>query len=108
MSAIERIAELELRVADLERELVLRDDRIKELRAERDEANELVGDIREHLEDRRQLMEAWIDAFRMRETGDGRLEWNSAATELLDQHNVLIAGYNKLVRSFNRLLRERG
>jgi septal ring factor EnvC (AmiA/AmiB activator) len=42
----DRVTELEVRVADLERELKLRDDRTKELRTELDEATELVGQMR--------------------------------------------------------------
>lgn len=95
------------RTAELEAELRQRDDKIKELTYERDEALEVVDAMREQIEDNDHLIENWKDAFDMRATGDGNVEWGNADIETLEAYIALIDDFNKLVRRHNRFVRER-
>jgi hypothetical protein len=102
------------RLAEFEAKLRQRDDlvteltgKLKELTRERDEALELVDEMREQIEDNHRLVENWKDAFDMRPTERGTLEWRSADTELLVEYNQLVVRHNAVVRRLNRLVAER-
>src|SRR6516165_6592311 len=61
------------RIAELEAELKQRDAKIKELTTERDEAQELVDRMREHVADADRMIEQWIEAFDMMQDEKGLL-----------------------------------
>jgi hypothetical protein len=94
------------RIADLEAELRQRDAKIKELTTERDEAQELTGRMREHLEDAHQLIEQWIEAFDMEQDEHGAWSFGPAQTKLLDAHVALQEEHRKLIREWNKFVPE--
>jgi DNA repair exonuclease SbcCD ATPase subunit len=87
-------------IADLKRELELRDRRITELRDEIDEQRELINRMRERLEDDDGVFEQWKQAFNMEHDAEGKLTWGP----FVGQHNELVAKYDKLVRKWNGLV----
>ena len=94
------------RIADLERELRLRDERISELRDEVDEGRELVRAMEEHVQERDEYLETFISAFgldaqRRRQMGrtasSSRLStsWSISFNDLVDRYNKLVRDYNQ-------------
>ena len=103
------------RILDLEAELRQREARLKEVTGERDEAYELTGRMREHLEAAEEMIERWIEAFDMQQDDRGIWVFNSdrtfeELTALYDEHLKLIREWNKLVPKYNAVVapRERG
>src|SRR5689334_7060425 len=92
------------RIADLETELRRRDQKIKELTGERDEALELVDKMREHVEDGRRLIDQWIDVFEMKQNEAGDWMFDPHQSELWNRHGDLLKRYNQLVREWNKLV----
>jgi len=100
--------ELKARVHELEDELRLRDERIKELREEQTQHHELMTEMREHLEDCKAALDNWIDVFDMQLDDSGNYIFDSRQSEiwtehlaLLDKHNALLREWNKFVGRFN-------
>ena len=92
-------------VADLERELQLRDERIHELKDEIDETRDLLRRMEEHVQEGDEEFEHFITVFDMEEDADGMWRWSKFFDEhyaLEDRHDDLITRYNKLVHRFNR------
>jgi hypothetical protein len=94
-----------LRIADLERELKLKDERIRELKDEIDEGRELVRRMDEHAKEHEEYLEHFITTFGLVMADDGKWsngeqlkEWRA----LLDTYDDLRLRYNKLVGRFNR------
>jgi hypothetical protein len=81
---------LEQRIADLERELRLRDERIGELKDEIDESRELVREMAEHAQEHDEYLEMFITTFGLTLNDEGA------------QYEDLRGRYNKLVRDFNQ------
>lgn len=100
------VSAAELRIADLEVELRQRDDKIKELTSERDEALELVNQCREQVEDAERLLEQWKEAFEMTQNDDGLWTIEPSMTVLLDRYNALAEQHRKLVREWNKFVPE--
>jgi uncharacterized coiled-coil protein SlyX len=102
------MSDLDQRIGALEDELRHRDKRITELKAELDEARALVADMEEHVGECREITEAWIEAFQMRRTDDGKvLVWASFVEqhdELVDKHNALVREWNKMVPKYNAVV----
>jgi hypothetical protein len=99
----------ELRIADLERELRFRDDRINELKTELktelDEQRELVNSMEEHVKECDEYLEYFITTFGLVMDDDGKWSNGEFITEhnaLVDRINDLRDRYNKLVGRFNR------
>jgi uncharacterized protein YydD (DUF2326 family) len=103
---------LSAKIEELEADLRRRDERIKELAAERDEALERVGQVREQLEDMEALRQQWIEALDMRENAEGKLEfpfdeWRAARDKLHDDYIALVNKWNRNVAEFNATIRPR-
>lgn len=107
-----------LRIAELEAELRQRDDKIKQLNRERDEAGELADQMREHTEEvDNRLLENWIEVFEMQRGDSGNWMWDPAQSELWDKYlaalereRKLVTEWNKFVGKYNAVVapRERG
>lgn len=98
------------RVAELEDLLRQRDDRIKELTAERDEERERVDEMREHVEDARAMIDNWIEAFDMQLDDDGNwsyAEWLDDAEAMIERYRDLLAEWNRAVGLFNSVAARR-
>jgi hypothetical protein len=95
----------ELRIADLERELRLKDERINELKDEIDEDRDLIRRLREHAEEHDEYLEGFISTFGLVLTDDGKWSNGEAIEEQIAQakeYDDLIREHNKLVHRFNR------
>jgi chromosome segregation ATPase len=93
------------RIADLERELRLKDERINELKDEIDQGRELIRRMSEHTEEHDEQLEDFITTFGLEVNADGKYtngEFLSGYRTLVDQYEDLRLRYNKLVGSFNR------
>jgi hypothetical protein len=102
------------RIAELETELKSRDEKIKELTIEHDEANELVDQMREHVEDTGRTIEQWIEVFDMQQNEAGRWLFDpqqselwQAYSELLEKHRKLVGQWNKFVGEYNAVVNPR-
>jgi lambda repressor-like predicted transcriptional regulator len=96
------------RVAKLEDELKQRDERIKDLRRELNEAELLISEEREHVEEVDGLLDSWIEAFGMTQGEDGKwtyAEWMNDAAMCRDLYLNLVKQWNHNVGEFNRILR---
>ena len=56
-----------------------------ELTTERDEANELVDQMREHLDDYDRLIEQWIEVFEMQQDEHGKWPFDPSQSELWER-----------------------
>jgi septal ring factor EnvC (AmiA/AmiB activator) len=95
----------ELRIADLERELRFKDERISELKTEIDKDRELIRELEEHQQEGDEYLETFITTFGLVLNDDH--EWtndedNKEHSALVDKYNDLLGRYNKLVDRFNR------
>jgi hypothetical protein len=94
-----------LRIADLERELRFRDERIRELRNEVDEARDLVRRMEEQAQEHDEYLESFVTTFGMELDAEGCWRWGALVTDYndnVDKFNALRDRYNKLVANFNR------
>ncbi len=98
--------DLLIRVADLERELQQRDDKIAELRNELTEAQALVDRMREQVEDTGRMIENWIDVFEMQRDDNGNWLFDLSQSELWQQHADLWDRYQDLRRRWNKFVPE--
>jgi hypothetical protein len=96
--------EAEERIIELETELKRRDEKIKELSTERDEAQGLVDRQREAVEGANLLIERWIEAFDMHQSDDGRFLVNEVWADLLEGYNGLFEDHSKLIRDWNKFV----
>src|SRR3954470_10744449 len=97
---MDTVESLRGRIEVLELELRQRNEKIAELRRDRDEADRLVSEMREHLEDVAALHENWIEAFRLERNESGGFTWNGA--ELWEKFDALLTDHKDLVRNWNR------
>ena len=98
------------RNAALEDELKQRDDRIGELRADLDRAEQLVWEMREHVEDAGTLINSWIEAFDMVQDDDGAWQWSTAFVEgheWFKKYDALVTKWNRFVPEWNAMVRPR-
>jgi DNA-binding CsgD family transcriptional regulator/uncharacterized coiled-coil protein SlyX len=101
----------ETRIADLENEIKHRDRRILELKREVDEAQTLIAEMREHVQDCSDQTERFIEAFDMVLGDDGSYRWptvQSQFNELADKHNALVAQWNRMVPKYNAVVAPKG
>jgi len=94
--------ELRARVEELEVDLRHRDEQIKELRAERRRAVDLVDEMREHVEDGGALIDSWIEVFQMKQNDDG--VWIFKPMAAVDDYNALFEKHEKMVRQWNKFV----
>jgi hypothetical protein len=95
----------QLRVEDLERELKLKDERIKELKAEVDETRDLVRRMEEHVQDGAEQFERFIQVFGLVLNSDGKWTNSEAIAEARafhEQYEDLRLRHNRLVDIVNR------
>src|SRR3954453_17412179 len=100
------VAELEARIADLEAELHAREEKIKQLIVERDEANNLADRMREHTEDLVATVDQWTEAFEMQRGTDGKWAFDPQQSEFWDKHLLLQERHARLVRDWNKFIVE--
>ena len=96
----ELIHELEDQVKQLEQ-------RLDEVRRERDEANALVAEQREWLEDKQVLIENWIEGFSMEVNDNGEIDWPEFIKEresLEENYLALRTKWNKFVADYNAVV----
>jgi transposase len=101
----------EIGIADLENEIKHRDRRILELKREVDEAQMLITEMREHVQDCSDQTERFIEAFDMVLGDDGSYRWptvQSQFNELADKHNTLVAQWNRMVLKYNAVVAPKG
>ena len=98
------------RIAELEDELKQRDAHIKELRTDLNKAEQLIGDMREQVEDTNALVEAWIECFDMVPNDDGKwttAEWIKDCEAYHDRYVELLKQWNKFVPRYNAAILQR-
>jgi len=93
------------RIHELEDGLKEAERRVAEMRAERDEARDLVQRMEEHVEDADATIEQWNEAFAMELDDDGLWAFSDNLMKrydsLLDDHNALVKRWNKFVPKYN-------
>ena len=98
------------RIAELEDELKQRDARNKELRADLNKAEQLIGEMREQVEDASKLIDSWIEAFEMVLGDDGKYttaEWTKDCEAYHDRYVALLKKWNKFVPDYNAVVLKR-
>jgi hypothetical protein len=90
-----------VRIYELEDALKRAEQRIMELRAERDRANELVQEMWENVEDHTTVTESYREAFQMQQSDGGGWYFTKGLAEdyeeLASEHNKLVKLWNKYV-----------
>ena len=92
----------EQRIADLERELRFREERIGELKDEIDKSRELVREMEEHAQQHDEYLETFITTFGLTLNDEGK--WGNG--EFITGYNALVAQYEDLRGRYNRLVRD--
>jgi hypothetical protein len=88
----------DLRIADLERELRFKDQRISELKLELEEQRALVHEMEEHIKEDDEYLENFIQTFGLVLDDDGKWTNGEAIKEddaRFDKYNDLVERYNK-------------
>ena len=88
--------------ADLELALKHAKERIKERTDERDEMEQMVIAMREHVKEADEMIERWIEAFELSLNDKG--VWEGDDAHLMDAHENLSKRYNDLLREWNRFV----
>ena len=94
------------RIAELESELKRRDDKIKELTTERDEAHKLVDQMRENTERHNETIDQWIEVFGMLQNDKGIWIFDPEQTELWERYDAMLADNRRLIRQWNKFVAE--
>src|SRR4051812_12658637 len=89
-----------LRIADLERELRQRDERIRALKDEVDSSRDLVRQFEERAKEHDEYLEHFVSVFGMQVNAEGFWQWG----ELIENYNGLIDRNHELRDKFNRLV----
>lgn len=93
------------RAGELEDALKAAELRVIEMRAERDEAHELVEQMEEHVNDADALIESWKESFGMELRDDGQWHFEDGFGDrydkLLADYGALLKDWNKYVAAFN-------
>ena len=88
-------------IAELEDALKIAEQRIAQMKQERDEAYELVDRMKQHVEDADELIQQWISAEQL-ELGDNGMYQMSVS--LASQYDSLRDKYYALIKSWNRIV----
>lgn len=91
----------EERIAELEAELRDRDDKIRLLTEERDEARQLLVDMRQRIEDNSNLIDNWIEVFQLEQNEAGVYIFNPNQSDLWQEHVDLLEKHRLLVKQWN-------
>jgi hypothetical protein len=97
------------RIQKLEDDLKIAERRIDEMRAERDEARDLLSRMEEHVRDASAMINQWIEAFDMQLDDKG--VWNftdnlrTKFDELVDKYQGLVKRWNSFVGQYNAAIR---
>src|SRR5258708_37694251 len=87
-------------IADLENEIKHRDRRILELKREVDEAQTLIAEMREQVQDCNDMIDRWVEAFEMTLSDNGTYSpapWIAKMESYLDKYNALADQWNKFI-----------
>jgi Helix-turn-helix domain of resolvase len=98
------------RIAELEDALKENERRLQELKADLDKANDLIERQREHVQDCRDVIEAWKEAFDMRPSDSGGWTWAPWVADgerWRDDYGALVRKWNRHVEDFNAMYRRR-
>jgi hypothetical protein len=90
--------EREQQIADLERQLKFKDDRINELKDELDRARDLIRRLEDYAKEDGEYLENFILAFGLTQDDDGKWrngEFIQAFRELIDTNSDLCRRHNK-------------
>ena len=90
--------------------ITARDARIRELRADLDKMDALVGKMREQVEDCDAQIEFWIEAFDMVQNDDGAWKWSASfveGQEWFEKYQALLRKWNQFVPEWNAFARPR-
>jgi DNA-binding CsgD family transcriptional regulator/uncharacterized coiled-coil protein SlyX len=101
----------ETRIADLENEIKHRDRRILELKRDLDEAQMLIAEMREQVQDCNDMIDRWVEAFEMTLSDNGTYSpapWIAKMESYLDKYNALAAQWNKFIPKYNAAVAPRG
>ena len=99
---------LKRQIGKLEDRLKATERRVAEIKAERDEATELVERMREHVQDATSMIEQWCQAFDMQLDDDGKwtyAAWVSEREADWQNYLALVEKWNRFVPDYNRRLR---
>jgi DNA repair exonuclease SbcCD ATPase subunit len=102
---LDSVDALRQRIADLERELRLKDERIRDLRDEVDQARDLVRRFEEQAWEHAEYLETFTTAFGMEVDDQNCWRWGQLITNydsMIDDLTDLRQRYNALVSEFNR------
>jgi hypothetical protein len=95
----------------LEDKLKQRDRTILELRQEAEEAQALIAELREQVQDVGETLESWVEAFEMEMGDDGRYHWrglHAEAAGYIEEHHALVKQWNRFVPKYNAAIEPRG
>jgi hypothetical protein len=90
------------RIAELEHLVERRDEQIAELKRENGEALELLDSMREQVKDSSDLIDRWIETFRLQQNENGVYVWSES--ELWNEHRDLYDKYRKLLQDWNKFV----
>jgi Helix-turn-helix domain of resolvase len=97
------------RIQELEDDLKIAELRIAEMRAERDEARDLMLRMEEHVRDSNAMIEQWIGAFGMQLDDNGLWAFEpnlqTRFDELLEKYQGLVKRWNRFVNEYNGVIR---
>ncbi len=97
-----KIAELKLRIVELEEELRQSKERVQELKNELIEVRDLVERQQDTVESVQANHQGWIDALQMVQDDDGTWSMKLAYAEQIEDYSKLVAKWNRLVARWNR------
>jgi hypothetical protein len=93
-------------IAGLTTRLEAAEAKLKEVTRERDEALELVTEMRQQVEDVGTMIDNWVDVFELEKNGAGVWVFNRRQSDLWEAHGVVLAENRRLIREWNRLVPE--
>ena len=99
--------DLKWQVGKLEDDCKVAERRIAEIKRERDEANDLVERMRQHVGDADSLIGQWCEAFDMRLNDDGEwsyADWADGCAALRQKYFDLLRDWNRFVPLYNRVI----
>jgi len=99
--------DLKRQIGKLEDGCKVAERRIAEIKRERDEANDLVERLRQHVEDANSLIGQWCEAFDMRLNDDGEwsyADWVDGCAAFRQKYVDLLREWNRFVPRYNRVI----
>ena len=87
-----------------ETEIAFLRERLDRARSEKDEALELVAEMREHLRESSDMIDTWIDVFDMQQDERGVWIYDRNQADLWAGYDELLTDYNKLIRDWNKFV----